>query len=89
MKKNCWEFKNCGRYPGGPDVAELGVCPAATDTTRDGINGGKGAGRHCWWIAGTFCGGKPQGTWAAKLFTCTKCDFFMHVREEEGADFQT
>jgi len=27
-KLNCWEFKKCGRQPGGPKVAELGVCPA-------------------------------------------------------------
>lgn len=88
MKKNCWEFKNCGRHPEGCNIDELGVCPAATDTTHKGINGGKSAGRYCWWVAGTFCGGKPQGTWAQKLTTCSACDFFKQVREEEGDNFK-
>lgn len=88
MKKNCWQFKECGRYSGGPKVDELEVCPAATDTTHNGINNGKDAGRHCWWVAGTFCGSEVQGLWASKLTTCAACDFFKHVRKEEGEGFQ-
>jgi hypothetical protein len=30
----------CGREPGGPNASESGVCPAATQTHLDGINGG-------------------------------------------------
>jgi hypothetical protein len=88
IKKNCWQVRNCGRYPGGPKVNELGVCPAATDVTRNGVNGGKNAGRHCWWVAGTYCEGKVQGTWASKLTSCAACDFFKRVKEEEGESFQ-
>jgi len=88
MKQNCWEHKKCGREPGGPKSAELGVCPAATDPTYHNTNSGKNAGRHCWKIAGTLCGGQVQGSHAAKLMNCVRCDFFQLVKEQEGGDFQ-
>ncbi len=83
MKKNCWEFKNCGREPGGRNVDEFGACPASTDERLNGINGGKNAGRACWVIAGTVCNNKLQGTFAQKFGNCEKCDFFQSVRDEE------
>jgi hypothetical protein len=82
-KINCWEFKNCGREPGGAKVEELGVCPAVTDASYDGLNEGKNAGRICWAAAGTFCGGKIQGTFAEKQISCMICDFLKKVTEEE------
>jgi len=84
MALNCWEHKKCGRQPEGSKVAELGVCPAATDTSFDDKNSGKNAGRFCWKVAGTFCGGEVQGTWAAKMNNCVSCDFMKLVKEEEG-----
>lgn len=48
MKKNCWEFKNCGREFGGIKARELGVCPASTDERLNGIHNGENAGRSCW-----------------------------------------
>lgn len=88
MFKNCWEIKNCGRQPGGAKVAELGVCPAASETELDnGKNGGKNAGRYCWRIAGTLCGGKAQGSFASKIVNCMACDFFKQVKQEQGSDF--
>ena len=89
MKKNCWEFKKCERQPGGLKVDELGVCPAATDTTHDGQNSGKSAGRYCWKVAGTLCDGEVQGSFAYKITDCVRCDFFQKVKEEEGEDFVT
>jgi hypothetical protein len=82
---NCWEFIRCGREPGGDKVAEMGVCPAAADTSFDGINGGAAGGRICWAVAGTFCGGQVQGTFAEKRNSCMDCDFFKRVLKEEGA----
>ncbi|MBU1023967.1 hypothetical protein KKB99_06760 [bacterium] len=84
MKKNCWEFKNCGRQLGGQNVGLLGVCPASIDKTNHGKNSGINGGRYCWQIAGTFCGEKVQGEYAKKISTCMVCDFFKLVREEEG-----
>lgn len=86
QKQNCWEFKKCGREPGGAKVDELGICPATTDTSSDGINGGENAGRICWAVVGTFCGGKVQGSFAQKRMSCLNCDLFKLVMEEEGLE---
>ena len=81
---NCWEFKKCERQPGGRLTGELGVCPAATHETLGGVHGGKNAGRACWVVAGTFCGGAVQGSEAQKQHNCWKCDFFQLVKNEEA-----
>lgn len=82
--QNCWEFKNCGRAPGGAKVGELGACPAALDASASGLNGGKNGGRICWAVTGTFCGGQVQGTFAQKQTTCMNCDFLKKVKAEQG-----
>lgn len=87
MKKNCWEFKNCGRHAKGEHEKDLGICPATTNTKLNGIHGGKNSGRACWVIAGTFCKGEVQGSFAQKFKNCEKCDFYQHVRNEEGSNF--
>ena len=87
MKLNCWEFTKCGRQPGGEKVFELGVCPAATDATHDGKNGGENSGRFCWKVTGTLCGGGVQRNFASKFLDCTQCEFFNLVRDEEGDNF--
>lgn len=84
QKINCWEFKQCGREPGGKNAEDLGVCPAATDSRFTGNNGGENAGRYCWRVAGTLCDGGVQGIFAEKALTCCKCDFFLQVVDEEG-----
>ena len=89
MAQNCWEAKNCGREPGGPKVADLGECPSARlPSFFNGKNGGVAAGRYCWKIAGTLCGGKVQGTAADKLQNCLACEFYQKVKEEQGGSFE-
>lgn len=83
MKKNCWEFKKCGRQPGGHKTQELGVCPVTTHQNLTGVHGGANAGRACWVVAGSLCGGKIQGSYAQKLSNCWRCDFMVRVKEEE------
>ncbi len=76
MKKlNCWEVKNCGSTK---------TCPVVTENRLHGIHGGTKAGRACWVVAGTFCGGEQQGTYALKYQNCEKCDFYQGVKLEEG-----
>ena len=84
--QNCWEFKQCGRQPGGSKVAELGVCPAARFGAAHGFCQGHNGGRACAYITGTFCGGYIQGTHREKIKHCEKCDFYHHLREVHGAD---
>jgi hypothetical protein len=66
--RNCWEVKKCGRIPGGDKVDSLGICPAYPDHGSD-----------CWRLAGTFCGGKVQGTSAQKLMSCVECNFYKEL----------
>jgi hypothetical protein len=86
-RRDCWEIKTCGREPGGGNVVELGVCPAALPNQYSGVNGGRHAGRFCWAVAGTLCGGKAQGTYAMKLLNCLDCEFLKQVHEDEGREF--
>jgi len=86
-RQNCWEFKKCGRQPGGVNVSKLGVCPACIEEKLDKQNEGRNGGRSCWVICGTLCGGEVQGTFAAKIKNCFKCDFYQIVQDEEKADF--
>jgi hypothetical protein len=89
MKKkiNCWEFKKCGRGPGGAKT-DLEVCPSATENKLHNTHGGTNAGRACWVVAGTMCGGEVQGKFAKKYNDCEKCDFYQQVIEEEGKQFK-
>ena len=88
-KQNCWEFKKCGREKGGAKVIELGECPASSETMTDGVNSGDNAGRTCWAVAGTLCGGKVQGSFAHKMYNCKACEFYKIVTKEEGRDFDS
>ena len=45
------------------------LCPAFTQN----------AGRSCWSIAGTLCGGEVQGILAKRIGSCKKCDFYQQV----------
>lgn len=86
MKKNCWEFKKCGRGPDGEKVHELGECPASQETRLDGKNSGKNGGRCCWVVEGTLCASKIQSSFVHKLKHCKKCPFYISVHEEEGSE---
>lgn len=88
MKKNCWEFKKCGRQPKGTHIHDLGVCPAAMESTLDGTHEGTNAGRSCWVVAGTLCGGTIQGTFGVKYSSCEMCDFYQQVRVEQKGSFE-
>jgi C4-dicarboxylate-specific signal transduction histidine kinase len=66
----------------------MGICPASSDEACEGLNSGHNAGRICWTAAGTFCGGKVQGNFAAKIMSCLECDFFKSVKEDEKQNFK-
>jgi hypothetical protein len=85
--QNCWEVLQCGRQPGGEYVDEFGVCPAAVTEHYDTINQGTNAGRFCWAVAGTFCGGEVQGASADKATGCMHCSFYLQVVSEERGHF--
>ncbi len=79
----------CGRGPKGKKVGILGVCPAARERRLDRVHGGINSGRVCWVVAGTFCGGTVQGTFAKKQVACKRCDFYKKVQHEEGKEIES
>ena len=66
---DCWDYMQCGRVPGGANATEFGICPAYTSD----------AGQACWLVAGTFCGGRVQGTFAQKMDSCLGCEFYKQI----------
>ncbi len=86
-KLNCWEYKKCGREPGGVNARTSGVCVSATNTSMHEINGGINGGRVCWLVAGTY--GKSRAEMAdciasKAISSCYQCDFHSQVLSEEG-----
>ena len=88
-RKNCWEFFNCGRQPGGDKEKEMGICPASIQFSLNGTNEGINGGRACWAVAGTMCKGKTQGTYAQKLGDCLRCEFYASIRQDQGGSLVT
>jgi len=86
-KKNCWEFMGCGRITGGAHEKDLGICPVYHEASLDKVHSGRNAGRACWVVAGTLCGGRIQGSFAQKYEKCELCAFYQKVRIEEGAKY--
>jgi hypothetical protein len=88
-KLNCWEFMGCGLHTRRSclKLFHAGPCPASTETHLDGIHGGRNAGRACWVVLHTRCYGTVQNTHEQKYGTCTHCDFYKSVTEEEDVDF--
>lgn len=85
-KQNCWEFKQCGREKENGEGN--GTCPAVSEAAADGVNSGTNGGRICWAVAGTYCDGSVQGTYAQKVTSCLMCEFYMRVKGEEGYQFK-
>ena len=73
---DCWDIKNCGRESGGNKVPEFGECPASVQKM----------GHSCWVLAGTFCGGEVQGTFAQKEQNCMGCEVFKRYVRSFGTD---
>ncbi|XCN73286.1 MAG: two-CW domain-containing protein [Candidatus Electrothrix aestuarii] len=81
---NCWEFKNCGREPGGIKSSELGVCPVSTHNELDGIHSGTNGGRCCWIFYGAFsCRGEEAKSFDEHIAICRTCDFYIKACESE------
>ncbi|UCC45529.1 MAG: hypothetical protein JSU65_06325 [Candidatus Zixiibacteriota bacterium] len=81
-KLNCWEFKMCGREPGGVFAEALGVCPVAKALKFDGINEGKAGGRTCWMLRGSLV--DESLVCADPGVTCADCAFHRRVIHEES-----
>lgn len=83
-KLNCWQFKNCGREPGGVLAEILGECPVARTMKYDGLNDGVGAGRACWMVHNSVC--KLDANTSAPVEPCHTCDFYKRVLFEQDEE---
>jgi len=87
-KLNCWEFKECGREPGGCQAEASGVCRTTTAKGLNGIHDGQNAGRCCWALAiKGFCAANCEAPLGERLKICVACPFHKRVRREEGKNF--
>ncbi|MCI5160775.1 MAG: hypothetical protein D3917_01870 [Candidatus Electrothrix sp. AX5] len=78
---NCWEFKECGREPGGINVSARGICPVTVEHDLNGIHDGKNGGRCCWIFS---CGAEELKNFEKKIAGCSKCDFYNSAKASEG-----
>jgi len=88
-KLNCWQFMGCGlqmRRHCSP-LSGTCPCPASIERSLDGVHGGRNAGRVCWAVLQTHCYGSVQKTYEQKYRTCSFCDFYWSVADEEDAEF--
>ncbi|MEE9524230.1 MAG: hypothetical protein V3V59_05690 [Thermodesulfovibrionales bacterium] len=67
---------------------DLGICPITRETRLDGEHGCSYAGRACWVVTGSLCGGELQGTFAEKYKNCDQFDFYQSVLDEEYPEFK-
>jgi len=85
MKKNCWEFKKCGK-----DLISVStngvICPASYNIDLYGIHDGVCGGRACWVVPGTMCHGSVQGPFSEKYKVCAGCDFYEYVKGQEAGN---
>jgi len=63
---------NCWDFYHCPRERQL-VCPAFQQD----------AGRSCWSLDGTLCGGEERGVNAKQFGSCAVCDFYRQVRAGE------
>lgn len=77
----------CRKEVAGFGPGEFGVCPAFNCRILHGVHKGLNGGRSCWMVTGTMCGESIQGSYHYKAETCSQCEFFHHVKNEEGEKF--
>jgi hypothetical protein len=82
-KLNCWEYKSCGRQPGGLLANEYGICPVARALDLDGTNDGQAGGRVCWRVHSRMANRKADNDLPI-LTPCQKCDFYRRVLHEQA-----
>ncbi|WP_339134528.1 MAG: hypothetical protein WGN25_15610 [Candidatus Electrothrix sp. GW3-4] len=84
---NCWQFKKCGREPGGKNAVNDGVCSVALDIGADGVHNGTNGGRCCWVITNSAYQGDRDGFCLEKSRKCRECDFYLFIKKSEKLFF--
>ncbi|MCI5208169.1 MAG: hypothetical protein D3910_05130 [Candidatus Electrothrix sp. ATG2] len=82
-KLNCWEFKKCGREPGGKNITVFGVCPIPVEIGFNSVNNGKNGGRSCWIIRESACEPVMRKCCVQEIKECRLCDFYRFINKEK------
>ncbi|MCI5219061.1 MAG: hypothetical protein D3914_07680 [Candidatus Electrothrix sp. LOE2] len=80
---NCWEFKKCGREPGGRNIEKYGCCSVPVSIEYDGMNNGKNGGRSCWILRESACEKIMRACRVDEIKECRQCHFHTYVRKTE------
>ena len=82
-RMNCWEFKQCGREPGGRNVEKYGRCSVPVSVEHNGMNNGKNGGRSCWILREAACEKIMRACRVDEIKECRQCRFHIHVKKSE------
>ncbi|XCN75156.1 MAG: two-CW domain-containing protein [Candidatus Electrothrix aestuarii] len=82
-RMNCWEFKQCGREPGGSNIEKYGSCSVPVSVEHNGINNGKNGGRSCWILREAACEKIMRACRVDEIKECRQCRFHIHVKKSE------
>jgi hypothetical protein len=74
----------CGKGPSKNGNSKSNICPVASETSANGLNGGINGGRICWVIAEDGCKDKVKCSDLYRGDLCYQCEFRYNVRNEEG-----
>jgi hypothetical protein len=83
-KYNCWDFMKSGKGPSGNRSEKYDVCPIASESAANGLNGGENGGRICWIIAENGCKCNVKCSVRNIGHSCFQCEFRYKVMAEEG-----
>lgn len=87
LKRNCWDYYQCGRTIKGDGKKEHDVCPAYYEKKLNGVHNGKNGGRACWVVTGTQCRERIKRLAIPQFLMCKLCDFKKTVISEEKKNF--
>ncbi len=76
-KTSCRPIKNQAEKTKRMNCWEFYTCPEERQQACPAFT--RKAGRSCWIVAGTLCGGQVQGTMAKKIGDCRMCDFYIRI----------
>jgi hypothetical protein len=79
---NCWEYKKCGREPGGKYVEKYGICLVAIEKNCDGLNGGKNGGRSCWLWRESACAKIMKKSSIQNIRECRACAVYNSIKSK-------
>ncbi|MCI5148900.1 MAG: hypothetical protein D3916_05850 [Candidatus Electrothrix sp. MAN1_4] len=80
-KIDCWEFKKCGREPGGKNIEKYGLCSLVVSLEDNKINNKRNGERLCWSLRESACEGIMRECCVNEIKECRQCTFYIFLQE--------